>query len=265
MSMRWKTGTVTTGGEEIYWEHSGEAGEVVVLTHGAGGSHAVWFQQVPFLLDAGYQVITWDSRGFGKSTYQSGSLGAIEAASDLGAVLDAVGIAEPVHLVGQSMGGWYVTEFALTNPDRTRSLALCDTIGSIYTDELRQVLEDFRSRGGLGGGRATVVGETIAASTADRTLAFLYQQLGTFHSPPLDEVGKVLGAAAHSPEEVSALGIPVLVLAGDSDPIFPPGPLRNMAQLIQGSQWVEIADAGHSPYFEQPEAFNEALVGFLSN
>lgn len=261
----WRTGTVSSGGEEIYWEHAGESGPVVVLTHGAGGSHAVWFQQVPALLAAGYQVVTWDSRGFGNSSFSSGVLGAAPAAIDLAAVLDHLALTEPVHLVGQSMGGWYVTEFALANPDRTRSLALCDTIGSLYTDELRQVLADFRSRGGLSaGGGASIVGSTMAASRADTTMAFLYQQLGTFHSPPLDEIGKVLAGAEHTHAEVSALGIPVLVLAGDSDPIFPPGPLRRMAELIDGSSWVEIADAGHSPYFEQPEAFNKALLAFLA-
>lgn len=263
--MIWRTGTVSSGGEEIYWEHAGQSGPVVVLTHGAGGSHAVWFQQVPALLAAGYQTVTWDSRGFGNSSYTSGVIGAEAAATDLTAVLDHLGLSDPVHLVGQSMGGWYVTEFALANPGRTRSLALCDTIGSLYTDELRQVLADFRSRGGLGGsGMAPVVGSTIAASRADTTSAFLYQQLGTFHSPPLDEIGKVLGGAEHTPAEVSALGVPVLVLAGDSDPIFPPAPLKRMSEMIPGASWVEIDDAGHSPYFEQPTAFNDALLGFLA-
>jgi 3-oxoadipate enol-lactonase len=267
----WQTGSVISSGEGIYWELSGEHGEVVVLTHGAGGSHAVWFQQVPELVAAGYRVLTWDSRGFGNSTFRSGSLGAVEAAADLGVVLDnldSLGLLnadDPVHLVGQSMGGWYVTEFAIANPDRIRSLALCDTIGSVYTDELRQVLADFRARGGLGGGGAPRGGTLLAASEADETTAFLYQQLGTFHSPPLEEVGRVLAGAEHAPSEVSALGVPVLVLAGDRDPIFPPGPLKNMASLISGSTWVEIADAGHSPYFEQPAAFNAALLTFLGS
>jgi 3-oxoadipate enol-lactonase len=273
MAATWTTGIVASGGEDIYWEYSAVPTSdghpnieqpVVVLTHGAGGSHAVWFQQVPALLDAGFGVVTWDSRGFGNSTYRSGALGATEAASDLEAVLDALQISEPVHLVGQSMGGWYVTEFALSRPERTRSLALCDTIGSLFTDELREAMVEFGRRGGLaGGGGPAQVGATIAAGRADTTRGFLYQQLGTFHTPPLQEIGTVLSETIHTPEEVSALGVPVLVLAGDSDPIFPPGPLRNMAQLLTSATFVEIADAGHSPYFEQPEAFNQALLRFL--
>ena len=64
----------------------------VVLTHGAGGSHAAWFQQVPVLADAGYRVVTWDSRGFGCSTFASGTLGTAAAVADLVAILDATGI-----------------------------------------------------------------------------------------------------------------------------------------------------------------------------
>ena len=70
---RWHTGTVASGGETIYYEEIGESGApTILLTHGAGGSHAIWFQQVPALAAAGYRVVTWDCRGFGKSTFDSG-------------------------------------------------------------------------------------------------------------------------------------------------------------------------------------------------
>ena len=49
-----------------------------MLTHGAGGNHAIWFQQVPALAAAGYRMITWDCRGFGKSTFQTGIHGCDE-------------------------------------------------------------------------------------------------------------------------------------------------------------------------------------------
>ena len=54
MTHRWITATVDSGGEDIYYEVTGDddAG-TIVLTHGAGGSHAAWFQQVP-VLAAGY-------------------------------------------------------------------------------------------------------------------------------------------------------------------------------------------------------------------
>ena len=84
-------------GEDLYYEHSWPDGDdvpAVVLTHGAGGTHVAWFQQVPALVDAGYQVLTWDSRGFGNSTNR-GTLTTEAVAADLEALMDHVGIAAP--------------------------------------------------------------------------------------------------------------------------------------------------------------------------
>ena len=265
MDVTWTTGRITRDGEDLYYEHSWPDGDdvpAVVLTHGAGGTHAAWFQQVPALVDAGYQVLTWDSRGFGNSTNR-GTLTTEAVAADLEALMDHVGIAA-AHLVGQSMGGWYVTELALRHPERARSLSLCDTAGGLFTDELRRAMADFAARGGLNSAPPTV-GRHAAVNTPDRTLAFLYQQLNTFHAPPLAEVGKLLAGTVHAHGDVEALGIPVMVLAGDGDPIFPAPLLKDMAGLVRGSRYVEIADAGHSPYFEQAAAFNEALLDFLAS
>src|ERR1700704_4435202 len=136
MTHLWKTATVASGGETIYYEVTGADGApAVVLTLGAGGSHAAWFQQVPALADAGYRVVTWDSRGFGRSTYDTGVLGCDAAVADLAAVLDAVGV-QRAHLVGQSMGGWWVTAFALAHTSRVLSLTLSNTVGGLWTDAL---------------------------------------------------------------------------------------------------------------------------------
>lgn len=267
----WERGTVSSdgddgAGEDIYWEHTrcGDPDAVtVVLTHGAGGTHAVWFNQVPALAEAGYDVVTWDSRGFGNSTYRSGVLDSAAAAADLAAVLAHLGIDAPVHLVGQSMGGWYVTRFAITHPESVRSLALCDTIGSLFTDELRQVMSAFQDQGGLGRRGPATVGNHVAVTGADPTTAFLYQQLGSFHEPPLGDVGRVLAGDSTALADVDALGIPVLVLAGSDDPIFPAASLERLAAELASATWCEIPGAGHSPYFERPDAFNAALLGFL--
>ena len=88
------TGMLSRDGEEIYWElvrdaEGGSSDErpVVVLSHGAGGSHAVWYQQIPEIGEK-YRVVTWDSRGFGNSTNNTTQLAPEKAAHDLAAVLD---------------------------------------------------------------------------------------------------------------------------------------------------------------------------------
>ena len=109
-----RRGWTERAGERIYWELTSTGVDddraVVVLSHGAGGSHAVWFQQVP-VLGQRFRVLTWDARGFGNSTNVTDAPSAEAGAADLAAILDELGI-DRVHLVGQSMGGWHIAAFA---------------------------------------------------------------------------------------------------------------------------------------------------------
>ena len=266
-------GSLSRDGEEIYWElvrdaEEGNADErpVVVLSHGAGGSHAVWYQQIPQIGEK-YRVVTWDSRGFGNSTNNTAQLAPENAARDLAAVLDELEISE-AHLVGQSMGGWHVSAFLTLFNQRVRSLTYADTVGGLWTDDLRTAYEEFRAKGGLRGSRELpLVGGHLAlwtgATERDVAHAFLYQALGSFHSPPLDRLSEVLEFTIHH-SDFDDLNIPVLFIGGEYDQIFPASMLRDSANRIRGAQFTQIPDAGHSPYFEQPAAWNLALLEFLA-
>lgn len=266
---QWRTGRVDHDGESLYYEVTGPTaagGEVrtVVLTHGAGGTHASWFQQVPALAAQGYRVVTWDSRGFGNSTCRSGSVGAEIAAGDLTAILAAVG-ADRVDLVGQSMGGWWVSAFTIAHPERVRSLTLANTIGGLFTPELHA---HFRSL--LQGGAPDVVrlGAHSAISDAlverDPALAFLYQQLDSFHEPPFPAVMRALTGWEITHAQMNATGVPVLVVTAPEDMLFPASLVRAGAARLDRARVVEIAGAGHSPYFERAPEFNGALLAFLA-
>jgi 3-oxoadipate enol-lactonase len=274
MNWNWNRGRVEHDGEDIYWElvNTGPDDQrpVVVLSHGAGGSHAAWYQQVPALATR-FQVLTWDSRGFGNSTNRNDAPSAPAAAADLTAVLDSLSAdyagMERVHLVGQSMGGWHISAFALTQPTRVLSLTYADTVGGLWTPELREAMAGFQAEGGLGGrGEPEVIGghRALWPGTAERDLrlAFLYQALGSFFSAPLDRLGDTI-AWTVSHDQIAALGVPVLFIAGRHDQIFPAPLLAASAASIPGARYAEIPDAGHSPYFEQPDLWNEALLGFL--
>jgi pimeloyl-ACP methyl ester carboxylesterase len=266
MTHSWNTASIESGGEQIYYEVTGAAdAPTVVLTHGAGGSHAAWFQQVPALADAGYRVVTWDSRGFGCSTYDTGVLGCDAAVADLAAVLDAVGV-ERAHVVGQSMGGWWVTAFALAQPTRVLSLTLSNTIGGLWTDALFQHFASFVAAAPDADERRMGVHSALGASfvTRDPARAFLYQQLNTFHSPPLAAIAGALGSARVEHATLDALGLPVLVITGSDDVLFPAALVRASASQLSNPTIVEIADAGHSPYFERPDEYNAALLQHLA-
>jgi pimeloyl-ACP methyl ester carboxylesterase len=266
MTHAWKTGTVSSGGEQIYYEVIGaEGAPAVVLTHGAGGSHAAWFQQVPALADAGYRVVTWDSRGFGRSTFDTGVLGCDAAVADLAEVLDAVGV-ERAHVVGQSMGGWWVTAFALAHPDRVLSLTLSNTVGGLWTDALFRHFASFVAAAPGADDSRMGVHSALGTSfvTRDPARAFLYQELNTFHAPPLAAIAGALGGARVEHAALDALGIPTLVITGSDDVLFPAALVRDSAERLTAPTIVEIADAGHSPYFERPDEYNAALLQHLA-
>lgn len=268
MELEWQRGTVESGGEDIYWELTSTGADddrpVVVLSHGAGGCHAIWFQQVPVIGEQ-FRVVTWDSRGFGNSTNRTERPSPDGAAADLAAVLDHLDI-ERAHLVGQSMGGWHIAAFARASAERVLSLTFADTVGGLWTDELRQAMADFQSRGGLGGSGSELIGghRALWPGTAerDKTQAFLYQALGSLHNPPMAQIGETIGwTMAHA--EVAALGVPILFIVGSHDQIFPVAALAESCRLLPEAEFVEVAGAGHSPYFEQPSVWNDALLQFL--
>ena len=267
MPLEWRRGTVASEGEDIYWEDvttgDGDDRPVVVLSHGAGGSHAAWYLQVP-VLGEHFRVVTWDSRGFGNSTNRNDAPSPDAAATDLASVLDHLGI-DRAHLVGQSMGGWHISAFALANPARVRSLTYADTVGGLWTDDLRAALAEFQSQGGLTSGGDVLGGHrALWSGTAERdpAHAFLYQALGSFHSPPMDRLGETIAWSVEH-ERIADLGVPVLFVAGSHDQIFPAAALADSAALLPGARYVEIPAAGHSPYFEQPAAWNDAVGSFL--
>jgi pimeloyl-ACP methyl ester carboxylesterase len=264
--MRRETGHLERDGERIYFECAGD-GLPLVLSHGAGGNHAVWFEQVPVFAKT-RRVVLWDQRGFGRSTARGGPNTPARAAADLEALLNHLGIVS-ADLVGQSMGGWAVLGFALAHPRRARSLVLADTPGGIDTPELRGALANVAKGGGFA---ASELGRhaAVAPDFFDRhpARAVLYQQLGGFGEPRLAEVLPSLVAARHDAAALAKLRCPVLLIVGAVDGLFSPELIAASAKQLPPScraRVVTIARAGHSPYFEEPDAWNRVVGEFLAS
>lgn len=263
MRPAWTTGTVSSGGEDVYYECAGE-GPAVVLCHGLGGNHAVWYKQVPVFAES-YRVITWDQRGFGRSTNRNGEAGPKAAAADLNALLDHLSIGD-AHLVGQSMGGWAVLGFALRAPERVRSLVVTDSTAGVMNERIGEIISRD-TRANLPEpvlGRHPAIGERFSVDSPVET--FLYQSIGSFRDPSVTDADMVvrLYTTRYAVEEVEAVRVPVLLVVGDSDDLIPPQAVYETAKVIPGARVVEIEGAGHSPYFERPDAWNEAVLSFLS-
>jgi pimeloyl-ACP methyl ester carboxylesterase len=255
-----QSGFVEHDGEQIYFESVG-AGDPVVLSHGSGGNHAVWYQQV-LALGQNYRVVTWDQRGFGRSTNVKGQADPAHAVQDLEALLAHLGIAR-AHLVGQSAGGWAVMGFALKHPERVRSLVLADTIAGAFTPEAVRAAESALRRPGPDQLPITQhPGLSDALGARDPAKAFLYRQIGGPSPPGMREK---LYQTSYALDDIRRIRLPVLLIVGADDQTFPPAAIHSVAAEIRGATVVVLPDAGHSPYFETPDAWNEVVAKFLGS
>lgn len=249
-------------GIEFYYEVHGQ-GASVVFAHGAGGNHAIWYQQVPFF-SRYYQVIMIDHRGFGHSE-DLNNLGRSSFVGDLRALLDSLGI-EKAGLVAQSMGGGTAMGFAVAHPERTRALVMADTLGGV---QLPEPLAS-RQRANAEATRELPQLERVVSRSLpvrDPAKALLYLQVASFNKANDTRFAMPgLPAAPITLEQVqdAARTVPMLFLVGQEDVLQPPDLVAEAARLVPGSEFTVVPDAGHSVYFEQPEVFNYRVHAFLS-
>ena len=105
----------------LYYEVTG-SGPALVFAHGLGGNHLSWWQQVAHFAPH-YTCVTFAHRGFAPSDPIAGGPDAADYAGDLAALIDHLKFAD-VRLVGQSMGGWTMLEYAIAIPP-TRDRRWC--------------------------------------------------------------------------------------------------------------------------------------------
>jgi len=210
------TGFLARGAERIYYEVCG-SGADLVLCHGAGGNHAVWFQQVAWFAARGRRITSWDQRGFGRSTDFAKEGGPQAAAADLLALLDHLEISH-ADLVGQSMGGWAALGAALAEPTRVGRLVLADTLGGVAPPELgAQIQRILRGAAALPAqlGLHPALDDSLAER--DPALAHLYQMLGAFGEPDLARIAPRLWATQHPPAALRTLDMPALPQLSPAD------------------------------------------------
>ncbi len=264
-AIRRETGFLEREGERIYFESLGEGGVPLVLSHGAGGNHAVWFQQVPVFART-RRVVVWDHRGFGRSSDRARRSGPEANAGDLAALIDQLDLAR-VDLVGQSMGGWTAFGLALAEPARVRRLVLADTLGGLATPEIERAFAAAHAGGAPSFAPIPELGAHAALDPGFRDVdpahAWLYQALGSMGEPDLPAILPRLLAARRDADAAKALRCPVLLVVGATDALFPPAVVHAAAPLFADARVEEIRGAGHSPYFEQPDAWNRVVLGFL--
>ena len=249
---------------DLYYEEHGD-GPALVFAHGAGGNHLVWWQQVPaFARD--YRVITFDHRAFGLSRDVPHGPGRRAFPLDLHALLDHLGVDE-FAIVAHSMGGRTATPFLWLFPGRMRALVLSGTIGGALTDEVRAIQAAHAERVAGRSMRSRALRPDAEREDPDR--AHLFHAIGRLNPPrgpgflaPSPGLSRWTGSTTPL---LQRAGLPTLFLVGAHDMIVPAEAMRAAHRGLPGSRFAEIANAGHSAYFEQPEAYNRALRDFLDD
>jgi non-heme chloroperoxidase len=250
-------------------------GRPIVLVHAWGLSSHMWNAQLPALLAAGFQVVTVDQRGHGRSDRSAGGYDLDTMSADVLAVLDALDL-DDVVLVGQSMGGAVVahavgglgtarvTKLALTAP-----ITPCLTIGA--DNALGLPAEAFAANRAA---MAADIAGWIETNTAgywgvgeDRWPMHTRWTQQTLYATPVPVLLATNEAvtAADLRAEVASITVPVLVLQGDSDlsaPIEVTG--EPTAALLRDGRLVVVPGAGHGLYTSYAAEYNAALLDFAS-
>lgn len=259
--------TVSHAGADIWWESAGE-GPALLLIQGLGYPADMWWRLLPVLTPR-FRTIRFDNRGTGRTGICPPGPHTMEVlAADAVAVLDAAGESS-AHVIGVSMGGVVAQEFALTYPDRVRSLVL----GCSHPGPPDSVQPSIEALAMLGQRSRMTLAEAIEASiplvyAPDTPRERIDEDVAVRLANPTDPVGydlQLRGIVAHGGcgSRLPSLTVPSLVLHGSIDKLVPPGNAGVLGRLIPGAQVEIIAGASHIFFTDRTERTTELLLGFL--
>lgn len=248
-----QSGVVKTVGAEIYYQTHGE-GPAVVLAHGIGGNHAIWYRQIDALARSN-RVILFDHRGFGLSRDLDGR-GRDAFVEDLVALLDQLGV-QKAALIGQSMGAGTCIGFAHQAPERVAALAICDSLhGMTENAAVKAIMDAARTKTA-----ALDQVDRVLGAVAPRDLAMLYRQIASFNA--VDRHNLTGRFTARPATDLAGKGYPILFLCGTEDVIFPIEAVRLVQEEVASSFLVEVNDVGHSAFLEASVQFNDTILSLL--
>src|SRR5262245_33060112 len=120
-------------GVRLWYKDTGGNGVPVVFLHSNTGSSQNWEHQIPAFTAAGYRLIAFDRRGWGRTMAEPGAQPGT-AADDLRALMKFLGI-DRFHLIGTAGGGFVAFDYALSFPEQLRSVVVANSIGGVQDEE----------------------------------------------------------------------------------------------------------------------------------
>ena len=269
--------SATSNPVRLHVEDSGGSGRPVVLIHGWPLSAEAWQAQVGPLRDAGYRVIAYDRRGFGRSEKPKSGFDYDALAADLSGVLAERDLRD-VSLVGFSMGGGEVARYVTNHGEgRLRSVVFASAVPPCL------MKSEDNPDGPLTPEKAK---EKEAAFKADREAYYddftrtFFSAGGALKVTEAQRQDAIAICRQADPEaalgcmqafattdfrnDLAKVSVPTLVLHGDSDAIVPfEGSGKRTHAAIAGSELVLLGDAPHGCNVSHADEFNDALLKFL--
>ena len=241
----------------------------VIFLHAFPLNRRMWAGELMALLGEGrYRLVALDWRGFGESEITNGISSMELFAGDVAGLMDALGIQNAI-LCGLSMGGYAAFAFLRKYPQRVAGLILADTRPGADTPEAQANRENV----------AQIAETQGTGAIADLQVPRLISEYTHRHHPEvearvrqlIDEAtpqgiaaaSRGMAQRADSTELLGGITCPTLVIVGEQDALIPPAVTQDYASRIPGAQFAVIPQAGHLSNLEQPEAFLQAIGGFL--
>ena len=242
----------------FYWD-TGGPGRPVVLLHAGTQSAEGWGYQQPVLAAAGYRTIAYSRRGYEGSDRGDPANPGI-ASEDLRQLMVHLGL-DRIDLVAAAHGGFVALDYTLSFPEMIRSLTVVSSLMGITDPDyvavnarlrpkfFADLPHDFQE-----------LSPSYRAGNPDGYAAWLELDHKAMPGPRILPKYRHLMTWA----KLETINQPTLLLTGESDLYTPPALLRMQAQHMPHAELAVIGEAGHSPYWEQPDIFNRLLLDFLA-
>ncbi len=244
----------------------------VVFLHGFLFDGRQFEAQVAALSD-NYRCVTIDFPGQGRSTLSTVGYGTENLSAMMAMAIEQLDLG-PVHLVGLSMGGFAGMRIAVRRPDLLRSLTLMNTSAQPHARAKmpKQVLLASVARiAGVGlppvldGAEDEMYGIQFRTDPASAALRQTWRdrwsdsnRSGLFHT-----LMDMMRRSDFRPS-LAQINVPTLIISGGVDVSLPPEHSREMHELLSGSRYVELAEAGHSSAVEEPAEVTSVLRQFFA-